>query len=72
MNKPPDFVMYVVLVKWPGRSFDPDWVAIEEDGRRALGAQGFKKKSDAEKACRKLQKLFGKANAYVQQYGPYS
>ena len=68
MKKPPDFVMYVVMVKAPGeKNFNPNWQPT------ALPfVRGFKRKSDAQFALKSHQAAYGKKNAYVQQYGPYS
>jgi hypothetical protein len=72
MTNPPDFVMYVVMVKTANAgNFDPEWCpwAEAQCGRYAMG---FQSKRDAAKACRHARVRYGKKNAYVQQYGPYS
>lgn len=69
MKNPPDFVMYVVMVKPPpGKKFKPYW--FDNNGRTI--ADGFKDISEAELLRDWLQGRYGKKNAYVQQYGPYS
>ena len=68
MKNPPDFVMYVVMVKAPGnKNFNPCW------NPAALPyVRGFKRKADAQFALKSCQAFYGKKNAYVQQYGPIS
>lgn len=67
MSNPPDFVLYVVMVK-AHRKFSPRWLRC---GQGPI-AEGYAKKSDARKALKIVQHMHGKENAYVQQYGPYS
>ena len=63
VKNPPDFVMYVVMVKKPlSKKFDPAWRGSDHDGR----------KRDALNDLRIYKQNCGKQNAYVQQYGPYS
>jgi hypothetical protein len=72
MKTPPDFVMYVVMVKRPGsEKFDPQWYpgSYYGGGPEAIG---FQKRRTAQKSCKIFQCRYGKKNAYVQQYGPYS
>ena len=72
MKNPPSFVMYVVMVKPPKcKVFDPCWSewAESQNGRFA---KGFASKKDAAAECRMYRVRYGKKNAYVQQYGPYS
>jgi hypothetical protein len=70
MRNPPDFVMYVVMVKLPSnKNFDPVWILNEPEGR--YFAQGFKKRREAIEDLRIYQRAYGKKNAYVQQYGPF-
>lgn len=72
MKNPPNFVMYVVMVKPPNaKAFDPRWSewAESQNGRYA---RGFASKSDADKECREYRVRYGKKNAYIQQYGPIS
>jgi hypothetical protein len=65
MTNPPDFVMYVVMVKPSKRdSFVPCW--------REWAAKGFARKRDAQRECKIWRVRYGKKNAYVQQYGPFS
>lgn len=71
MKNPPDFVVYVVMVKCvPSGNFDPQWCpwAEAQCGRYAMG---FQSKRDANKACKVARTRHGAKNAYVQQYGPY-
>ena len=71
MKNPPNFVMYVVMVKRTNsRKFDPLWTSFEDDDEQF--AQGFRSKKDALDHCTFFQEIHGKKNAYVQQYGPYS
>lgn len=73
MKNPPDFVMYVVMVKLPNRhNFHPNWETVTDCGEEHIGAVGFKSRSDADDACKYCRALYGKKNAYIQQYGPYS
>ena len=72
MKNPPSFVMYVVMVKPPNcDKYDPCW---GEWGGVSYGvfAKGFARKRDADRECRVYRLRYGKKNAYVQQYGPYS
>lgn len=72
MNQPPDFVMYVVMVKPPNAdSFDPCWGEWAGSIHGAI-AKGFARKRDADRECKAWRVRYGKKNAYVQQYGPYS
>lgn len=64
--------MYVVMVKPPSsKTFDPCW-SEWADSVHGRYAQGFASKKDADKDCRMWRVRYGKKNAYVQQYGPYS
>jgi len=66
MRNPPDFVMYVVMVKKTGEArYNPLWCG-------GIQAQGFARRKDAMPLLRMQQDIYGKKNAYVQQYGPYS
>jgi hypothetical protein len=70
MEKPPDFVMYIVMVRFPGnKNFDPVWLR-----RLSAGdiAEGFRNKRDASREARIYKRRYGKASAYVQMYGPFS
>ena len=68
MRSAPDFVMYVVMVKPRGtKNFDPDW-CDDSDGKWCFG---FAKRADALMVMLDYQRIYGKKNAYVQQYGPY-
>jgi hypothetical protein len=68
MKNPPDFVMYVVMVKAPGnKTFNPHWTPTAFPYTR-----GFQRKADARFALKSIQVAYGKTNAYVQQYGPIS
>jgi len=72
MTNPPSFVMYVVMVKPPGSdTFDPCW-GDWADSVNGIYAKGFARKKDATKECKTFRVRYGKKNAYVQQYGPYS
>lgn len=72
MKNPPSFVMYVVMVKPPGHDkFYPCW-GDWADSLHGVHAQGFAQKRDADAECRRFRTKYGKKNAYVQQYGPYS
>ena len=72
MTNPPDFVMYVVMVKPKcGMAFGPEWCPWDE-AQCGRYATGFELKRDADKACKAARVRYGKKNAYVQQYGPYS
>jgi hypothetical protein len=72
MKNPPDFVMYVVMVKAPGSDkFDPCWGEWAEFGH-GVHAKGFARKLDAVSECKVFRVRYGKKNAYVQQYGPIS
>ena len=68
MRSAPDFVMYVVMVKARTEKFDPDWFIGGDGGKVCFG---FAKRSDARKVALDYQRIYGKKNAYVQQYGPY-
>jgi hypothetical protein len=71
MKNPPDFVMYVVMVKSPGATgFDPCWG--NWGASLDAHARGYARKRDADKHCREFRARYGKKNAYVQQYGPIS
>ena len=65
MKNPPDFVMYVVMVKLPGATtFNPH--------RDCEGSsEGFNSRKAASGTLKKFQRRYGKKNAYIQQYGPY-
>ena len=66
MKNPPDFVMYVIMVKAPGKkNFDP---LRDCEG----SAEGFISRKAARNTLARFQRRYGKKNAYVQQYGPYS
>ena len=66
MKNPPDFVMYVVMVRRIGnKNFVPEW---NHDGM----IYGYRTKAQARPSMRDYQRIYGKENAYVQQYGPYS
>ena len=67
MKNPPDFVMYVVMYK-PKDKFIPYW----EDSESGFHAMGYLLKRNANKRMKKLRKIWGEKNAYVQMYGPYS
>lgn len=69
MTNPPNFVMYVVMVKMPDGKFNP-WWSLQRD--RVNYVIGFQKKADARKSALDYQKIYGTKTAYVQQYGPYS
>ena len=72
MTNPSDFVMYVVMVRPPkAEKFNPAWSEWTEPvyGRFAYG---WAKKRDADKLCKTFRACWGKKNAYVQRYGPYS
>ena len=69
MRNPPDFVMYVVMVKARTKNFDPDWSS--SDGYDVKFCYGFAKRSDARHVMLDYQRIYGKKNAYVQQYGPF-
>lgn len=72
MNNPPSFVMYVVMVKpTKDSSFDPCW-GEWVDSVHGVFAKGFARKCDAQRECKIWRVRYGKKNAYVQQYGPYS
>ena len=72
MKNPPDFVMYVVMVKTPDSDkFDPCW-GEWADSPQGVYARGFASKRDADKECKNWRVRYGKKNAYIQQYGPYS
>lgn len=68
MTNPPDFVMYVVLYKPKGKEFIPYW----EADASGVHAMGYFTKVDANRRLKAVQMTWGKENAYVQQYGPYS
>ena len=68
MRNPPDFVMYVVMVKARTETFEPDWFTDHDDGQHCCG---FAKRSDARKVMLDYQRIYGKKNAYIQEYGPY-
>lgn len=71
MRNPPDFVMYVVMVKVPGnKNFNPLWTMFENSDEDF--AQGFRLRREALEEMRACQNIYGKKNAYVQQYGPIS
>jgi hypothetical protein len=71
MKNPPDFVMYVVMVKPTKDSvFDPCW-GEWSDSVRGVFAKGFARKRDADRECKIYRVRYGTKNAYVQQYGPY-
>ena len=71
MTNPPDFVMYVVMVKPPNSDvFDPCW-GEWVDSVHGVFAKGFARKRDAFRECAIYRTKYGKKNAYVQQYGPY-
>ena len=71
MRNPPDFVMYVVMVRRPEeKNFNPVWQWRPNDDHRF--AQGFRNRSEAIEDLRIYQSFYGKKNAYVQLYGPIS
>ena len=74
MKNAPDFVMYVVMVKPPNSDkFDPCWGNWADSLHlQGVHAKGFARKRDANNECRIFRVRYGKENAYVQQYGPYS
>jgi len=58
MKNPPDFVMYVAMVKWPGTTtFEPHWY----EGNPAF-VEAFKHKKDAAAFARLFKRLHGKKN----------
>ena len=72
MKNAPDFVVYVVMVKHPNSDkFDPCW-GEWADSLHGIHAKGFARKLDANRQCAEFRVRYGKKNAYVQQYGPYS
>ena len=72
MTNPPDFVMYVVMVKPPNcENFDPCW-GEWVDSVYGVFAKGFARKRDADRECRIFRTRYGNKNSYVQQYGPIS
>lgn len=65
-------MMYVVMVKPPNcDKFDPCW-GEWADSVHGVTANGFARKREADAECRRMRVRYGKKNAYVQQYGPYS
>ena len=65
MRNPPDFVMYVVMVKYPrSDKFNP---LRDCEG----SAEGFISRKAARNTLTRFRRQYGKKNAYVQQYGPY-
>jgi len=68
MKNAPDFVMYVVIVKFREK-YDPLWNRPDRGPSYAIG---FKTRRDAKAVCKLWRAEFGETSAYVQQYGPYS
>jgi hypothetical protein len=50
------------------KNFDPAW--WNNGGVKTC--EGFSNRSDARRVMLDYQNAYGKKNAYVQQYGPYS
>ena len=71
MTNPSDFVMYVVMVKPPNaRSL----TLLGHSGliRSWSYAKGFARNGMRIEQCKTFRVRYGKKNAYVQQYGPFS
>ena len=69
VKNPPDFVMYVVMVKkHRSGKFNPNWWEFLS----GTYTKGYQNKSDVERKLKEICKYYGKNNVYVQQYGPYS
>ena len=69
MKNPPDFVMYVVMIRLPHENTFGPWWQKSVDGPKA---EGYANRSSAAKELRCCQALYGKKNCYVQMYGPIS
>lgn len=68
MKNPPDFVMYVVMYR-PIDKFLPYWEAESDVG--GVYSSGYRSKAEANRRLKGIRQVWGKENAYVQQYGPY-
>lgn len=69
MKNPPDFVVYVVMVKGMNdANFGP---RFRPNSGYTPFAFAYATRRDAWKELRYWRNLVGKENAYVQQYGPY-